>query len=387
MDMKGAKGRGLEGKRIALGVTGSVAAIESPKIARELMRRGADVTAFLTRGSQDIIHANTMEFATAKDVVTKLTGKLEHLWEFDLILIAPATANIISKMAMGIADDALSTLVVSSRAAVVVAPGMHQDMFANPIIKENMDKLTGLGFRFIPPRMEESKAKLAHVDTIVDEAICALTGKELAGKKVLVTGGPTIEFIDPIRIISNKSSGKMGAALAREAQMRGADVTLVMGPGTAEVAQGIQVVRVETASDMEDAVLAGVDDADILLMSAAVTDFAPEKAQEKIPTREGGITLKLEPTAKILQGVKDKKCKKVGFKALNDVSDEELVKAAREIMAEANLDMVVANDAAKGVFGSQSAEVILVDPEGETKVERSSKDQVAGTIMDRLLDL
>lgn len=387
MEIKGVKDKRLEGKRIALGVTGSVAAIESPKIARELMRHGADVTAFLTRGSEDIIHPNTMEFATAKDVVTKLTGKLEHLRDFDLILIAPATANTISKMAMGIADDALSTLIVSSKAAVVVAPGMHQNMFANPIIKENMDKLEGLGFRFIPPRMEESKAKLAHVGTIVDEAIYALTEKDLAGLKVLVTGGPTIEYIDPIRLITNKSSGKMGAALAREARWRGADVTLVMGPGTAEVAQGIHVVRVETASDMKEAVLADVDDADILIMSAAVSDFTPDKAHEKIPTREGELTLKLEPTEKILRAVKDRKCKKVGFKALNDVSEEELVTAAREIMAESNLDMVVANDAAKGVFGSDKAEVILVEPVGEIKVEKASKDQVAVTIIDRLLDM
>lgn len=387
MDIKGVKGKRLEGKRIALGVTGSVAAIESPRLARELMRHGAEVTAFLTRGSSDIIHPNTMEFATAKDVVTRLTGNLEHLWEFDLIIIAPATANIISKMAMGIADDALSTLVVSSRATILVAPGMHQNMFANPIIKENMDKLAGLGFRFISPRMEEGKAKVADVGTIVDEAIRALTEKDLDGKKVLVTGGPTIEYIDPIRIISNKSSGKMGAALAREAWLRGAQVTLVMGPGTTEAAQGIQVVRVETAKDMMDAVLAAVDETDILIMSAAVTDFAPTIAPEKIPTRDGGITVKLEPTEKILQAVKDKKCKKVGFKALNDVQDQELVKAAREIMTESNLDMVAANDVAKGVFGSDMAEVILVDNKGETKVQKASKDEVAKAILDRLLDV
>ena len=202
-----AKSRRLLGRRIALGVTGSIAAIEAPKIARELLRHGAVVKCYMTPEARRIIHPNAMEFATQEDVVTRLTGRLEHLEEFDLVLIAPATATTISKIVKGIADTPVTALALSTRAKVVIAPAMHDSMYENPIFKENMERLKALGYRLVDPRFQESRAKLAGIDGIVDACIAELTERELEGKRVLVTAGPTIEYLDPVRILTIKSSG------------------------------------------------------------------------------------------------------------------------------------------------------------------------------------
>ncbi len=377
----------LKGKRIALCVTGSVAAIESPKIARELVRLGAEVTAYMTPDSSCIITPDVMEFATGRPAVTRLTGKLEHLENFDLVLIAPATANTIGKMAGGLADNPVTTLVFSTRAKVLVAPGMQVDMYSNPILKENMEKLRSHGMVFIKPRVEEGKAKLARLETVVDAVISALYKKDMVGKRVLVTAGPTQEPMDPVRVITNRSSGKMGIALAREASFRGAEVKLILGPTPEPVPESIPVERVETAGEMLEAVKKEINRSHYFISAAAVADFTTEQAKEKLDSRGGELTLTLRPTRKVLEAVKDSGAVKCGFKALHDVPEGELVDAARRLLQESNLDLVVANDVSRGVFGSDENEVYLVDKKGVKHLPRMSKTQVAAAIMDRLREM
>jgi phosphopantothenoylcysteine decarboxylase/phosphopantothenate--cysteine ligase len=341
----------LKGRKIALCVTGSVAAIISGQIARELMRNGAEVTAYMSDGASDIIHKNTMEFATGREVVTELTGRVEHLAKFDLILIAPATANTIGKIAFGVADTPVTSLVMASDAQVLVAPAMDGGMWKNKILKQNIEMLKDIGYDFIEPKLEEGKAKLADISDVVDAAIFALSKKDFKGKKVVVTAGPTIEYIDPIRIITNKSSGKMGIAIAREAYFRGAEVKLIYGPGTVNVPRYIETTNVETSQEMLEVVESVISDSCIFISAAAVSDFTPKTSKKKIGTEKGDLTLKLAPTSKILGHVRDSKAFKVGFKALHGVSKKELSAAAKKSMQKYKLDMVVANEEiAKRIF-------------------------------------
>jgi len=381
------KSRKLEGKQIALCVTGSVAAIEAPRIAREISRHGAEVTAFMSGGAREIIHPNTMEFATGKKVVTRLTGRLEHLQEYDLILVAPATANSISKFAGGIADTAVTSLVFASDCKVVVAPAMHLKMYENTILQENIERLKGLGFLFIEPVINEASAKLANISFIVDFVISLLFKRDLEGLQVLVTAGPTVEYLDPVRVITNRSSGKMGIEIAREAYFRGADVKLVYGPGSVDVPGYIDVIRVETSKDMLGAVKEAISDCDVFVSAAAVSDFTVEKKDKKIDSREGGLDIMLTPAKKILDEITSFDCFKVGFKALHMVSEDELVGSSHRILKEYGLDLVVANDVSKGAFGSNENEVYLVDKEGEAvHVPRALKSKVAERLWGRVAE-
>ncbi|MFQ5975078.1 MAG: bifunctional phosphopantothenoylcysteine decarboxylase/phosphopantothenate--cysteine ligase CoaBC [Candidatus Hydrothermarchaeales archaeon] len=384
MEVKSEK---LEGKRVALCVTGSAAAIESPKIARELSRNGADVTAYMTKASRRVIHSNAMQFATGKDVVVKLTGKLEHLKEYDLVLVAPATANSINKIACGIADTAVTSLVFSTKSPVVIAPSMHLKMYKNAILKENIEKLKRLGFSFIEPIIKEGATKLAGIEDIVDAVIFELYRKDLEGLKVLVSAGPTLEYLDPVRIITNKSSGKMGIEIAREAHFRGADVTLVYGPGTESVPIYIDVLRVETGEEMLNVVKKEIVKTDIFVSAAAVADFKVKGNNKKIDSRSGKIDITLTPTKKILDEVKDRDCFKIGFKALHDVSGKELANSAYKILKEHNLDLVVANDVSKGILGYDENEVFFVDKKKKVvHVPRTLKSKIAEKLWDSVAE-
>jgi phosphopantothenoylcysteine decarboxylase/phosphopantothenate--cysteine ligase len=376
------KSKRLEGKKIALCVTGSIAAIEAPKIARELRRHGAEVRAYMSRASREILHPNAMEFATDKEVITEMTGKVEHLYEFDLVLIAPATANVLSKIAHGIADSVISTLVLSTKAKVLLAPAMHKGMYENRILNENLGKLRRHGFGFVEPRLEEGKAKLADVEDIVDGVIFELYKKDLKGRKVVVTAGPTIEYIDPIRIITNKSSGKMGIAVAREAYFRGADVKLIYGFGTENVPAYLDTTRVETGREMLSAVEEQMP-CDVFISAAAVSDFTVEGEKKKLESGKT-INLELKPVPKILKEVEKSKGYKVGFKALHGVDEEELLEAASKTRERYKLDLVVANDVSKEVFRSEENEVYLLSDKGVEYVPRTTKDEIAIRILDRI---
>jgi len=286
-DIMQTRGTELNEKRIVLCITGSVAAVQCSEIARQLMRHGAEVFAVMSPMAQKIIHPYLMEWATGNPVVTELTGKIEHVAlagehdnKADLILVAPATANTISKIASGI-DDTTVTSVAStafgSKIPIVIVPAMHESMYRHPILDENVKKLRALGIEFVGPRVEEGKAKIAETEEILEVVIGKLSAsKDFAGRKILVTAGPTLEYIDPVRVITNKSSGLMGVEVTREALLRGAEVTLIYGPGTATPPDEARVVSVETTKEMYEAVVSELKSQkyDAVIATAAASDWA-----------------------------------------------------------------------------------------------------------------
>jgi phosphopantothenoylcysteine decarboxylase/phosphopantothenate--cysteine ligase len=401
-DIIGIKGKELRGKRIVLCITGSVAAVQSPEIARELMRRGAEVYAVMSSNAQKIIHPNLMEWATGNSVVTELTGKIEHVAlvgehpeKADLMLIAPATANTISKIAAGIDDTTVTTVAstaIGSKTPIIIVPAMHQSMYNHPTLKENSQKLEALGIEFIHPRIEEGKAKIADTEEIVEAVVRKLTAKrDFDGKRLLITAGPTIEYIDDVRIITNKSSGRMGIDIAEEALKRGAEVTLVYGLGIANPPSKTKVLNVETTEEMRKKVIEELrsKDYDIIVAAAAVSDWIIKKPYKgKISTSEvPELTLKLKPAPKIIDEIKKIKPEAflVIFKAEYNVSNKELIDNAYERLKQAQADLVVANDVSrKGVgFRTETNEVFIIDKEKNVvHVPLTSKRVVAKKILD-----
>jgi phosphopantothenoylcysteine decarboxylase/phosphopantothenate--cysteine ligase len=376
------KSQKLAGKKIALCVTGSVAAIQSPRLARELLRHGAEVTAYMSRAAADIIHPHTMEFATGREVITTLTGKTEHLMGWDLVVVAPATANSLAKMAHGMGDTPVTALLLSSN-NVLIAPAMNQSMYENPLVKANIEKLKELGHAFVKPVLEEREAKMAPIEEITEEAIALLHPKDLSGLQFLVTAGATQEHIDPIRVITNNSSGKMGLSVAKEAYFRGATVTLVLGRGSISPPRYLKVLRVETVKDMLDAVVKEISSADVFISVGAVSDFRVAGSPHKLDSRKSH-RITLVPAPKILGQVKKAKCVKVGFKALYNASEDELIASASRLMKEHALDLVVANDLSTGILGSDEAEVYILSRMGLRRVSKMSKIDVASIILDAI---
>lgn len=378
---------------IVLCVTGSIAATESIKLARELARNGIKVKCFMSDGACEIIHPYTMEFATGQIVVTKITGSIEHVKyaNADLILVAPATANVISKFNAKIADNPINTLLITAfgyKTPILMVPSMHNSMYKS--VKENIENLKGEGIKFVKPKIEEKKAKFPDITDIVLHTLRELGNFELEGKKVLLSAGATYEKIDEVRGITNKSSGKMGVEIAKEAFIRGADVTLIKGKMTANVPKVFNVIDVESVSEMRDAVLEQVKTHDVFISAAAVSDFIPkiEGKENKISSSEE-ITLKLERAPKIIGEVKkiNPEIFLVGFKAEYDIPREELIQSAMKRIEEYNIDLMVANDVAiEGAgFGSDKNRVILIDDE-IIDVSLSPKKEVAGRIMDRVIE-
>ncbi len=381
----------LEGKTIVLGITGSIAAVKCVELARELRRYGADVHAVMTKEAQRIIHPEAMRYATGNNVITEITGSVEHV-EFcgiggkaSLLLIAPCTANTIGKIAHGIDDTSVTTFAstaFASKIPIIIVPAMHESMHDNPIVIENTGKLTELGVEFISPKIEEGAAKMPEIGEVVLRVERALGGKSLAGRRILITGGATAEAIDPIRILTNRASGRTGVELALEAFRRGAEVALVHR-GCLGM-QGICEFDVESAKDMKDAVIEELSKGyDLLISAAAISDFTTSPYKNKIKSNKE-VTLKLKPAPKLLKEARQKypELKIVGFKAETNVTESELVKRARESLKALNLSFVAANDVAKGGMGTEENEVYLVDERVE-KV-KGTKHEIAKAIMDKV---
>ncbi|MDI6690511.1 MAG: bifunctional phosphopantothenoylcysteine decarboxylase/phosphopantothenate--cysteine ligase CoaBC [Candidatus Bathyarchaeota archaeon] len=401
-DILGTKSELLKGKRIVLCITGSVAAVQCPEIARALMRHGAEVFAVMSPAAQKIIHPHLMEWATGNAVITELTGKIEHIAlvgarekKADLVLVAPATANTISKIACGIDDTAVTSVASTafgSKTPLIIVPAMHESMYVHPILIENIKRLKALGVEFVGPRIEEGKAKIAETREIVDVAIRKLTVKrDFSGLKVLVTAGPTVEHIDPVRVISNKSSGKMGVAIVEEALSRGAEVTLVYGLGTASPPCGVKVLRVETTEEMYEAVVSELKARkyDLVVAAAAAADWMPVKAfSRKVSThRIRSFSLKLKPTLKIVDAVKkvNPKTFLVAFRAEYNLPEKELIESAYDRLKRAEADLIVVNDVGKeGVgFGTDTNEVFMVDTDKKVvHVPLAPKREIAKKILD-----
>jgi len=390
--IRGAKSHKLQGKTIVLGVTGSIAAVETVKLAHELIRHGADVYAVLTRSATTIVHPNALQYATGHPVVTETTGRMEYLemcgpdGRAHLVLLAPCTANTIGKIAHGIDDSTVTTYVTNALGSgipILVAPAAHESMLDNPAVSANMRRIKELGVEVIDPRREEEKAKMADIDTIVAHAIRRLGPRDLAGMRVLVVAGATVEPIDDVRVVTNRSSGGTGIELAKAAFEHGADVELWLGRHETSIPPWLRVKAFETTADL--AAMAEKIDVDICVVPAAVSDFSPAKKQKgKIPSREGGLTLDLQPTPKVLDRFRKGAHKAlVGFKAEAGVSDAELKARAMALLKEVDLDLVVANDVSKGK-GDATA-ITVFDRKGRSETFEGSKALAAERVWRAIL--
>lgn len=391
-DIIGTEGDNLKGVKVAMCITGSVAAVRCPDLSRTLMRQGAEVRVVMSRSATELITPELMHWATGEPVISELTGDVEHVeigqWA-DLILVVPSTANTIGKIANAI-DDTPPTSVVSVALGlekpIGIVPAMHSSMYSHEIIQENVSRLKDAGVHFLEPNILEGKAKIPSVEEIVSFVKSISQPKDLEGKKVLVTAGPTVERLDPVRVLTNPSSGKMGISIARAAAMRGADVTLIYGTGDEPEPFGVNTVRVETTGEMMDAVVDALEgDFDIIVAAAAPQDFTPESPSEEKLRREEPVNVKLVPTPSILEKASEMAPEAflVGFKAECDGTDDQLQVAAEKKMKEHDLDLVVANDVMRpgAGFGTESNEVLIYSPSGSRGM-KAPKLEIANSILD-----
>jgi len=391
-DIRGAKGDELAGRRIVLCITGSVAAIRCPELARELMRHGADVRVVMSSEAAKLITPRLMHWATGNPVVAELTGELEHVelatWA-DLVLVAPATANTLSKVACAIDDTPVTSTVsvaLGLGKPVAMVPAMHGSMYLHKLLQDNLMRLRQVGIRVLEPRLEEGKAKLPSVPEIVDFVLGLFAPKDMRGVRILVTAGPTVEHIDPIKFITNRSSGKMGIAIARAAAGRGAEVTLIYGPGTEAPPSDVNVVQVRTTEEMREAFERELTGRyGIIISTAAAQDFTVERPTEQKLKHSEPVAIKLVPAPRVLDVARKLAPNAfiVGFKAEYRVTDEQLLEAAKGKLHENELDMVVANDVSRpgAGFGEDTNDVIIVTPSGQRRMS-SSKAEIAKAILD-----
>jgi phosphopantothenoylcysteine decarboxylase/phosphopantothenate--cysteine ligase len=390
---------------IALGVTGGIGAYKAVEVARGLQKRGHDIAAIMTASAKHFVGEVTFEAITRRPVISDqfargLNADIEHIalaTEISLLLIAPATANVIAKLANGIADDFLTSLYLATRAPVLLAPAMNTQMLEHAAVQKNLETLASRGVRFVDPGEGFlacgwiGKGRLAEPDAIVAaaETILRPSSGTLAGRRVVVSAGPTYEDIDPVRYIGNRSSGRMGYAIAAEAARRGAHVVLVSGPTRIEVPGGVTVERVTTAAEMARAVREHATGADAVVMAAAVADYTPEQgpASAKLPKADAPLQITLVRTSDILQELGRARGEAarpvlVGFAA--ETGDPR--PRARQKLARKQVDLVVANDISRedAGFDVETNAAVLIDAHGEVETPLQSKSVLASTILDRI---
>ena len=390
----------LRGKVILLGVTGGIAVYKAVELLRLLTKAGAAVHVVMTRAATEFVTPLTFQTLSGHPVHLELfnliseqqIGHISLAERADLVIVAPATANFVGKVACGIADDLLTTTVMATKAPVLIAPAMNVNMFQNPIYQENQARLQGHGYLFVAPAVGmlacgyEGEGKLQDPEVILEEAVAALTPKALAGARILITAGPTREEIDPVRYISNHSSGKMGYAIAREARLRGAEVTLVTGPTAIPTPHGVTVVRVESALEMRRAVLERLETTEIVIKAAAVADYRPKARSEmKVKKTAAQLAIELEKTPDILAEIGQDKGGRllVGFAA----ETEDLLANAGSKLERKNLDLIVANDVSQegAGFNVDTNIVKLLFRDGRVEeLPIMAKDELAGVILERV---
>ncbi len=391
---------------VVLGVTGGIAVYKACDIVSRLKKNGVNVDVIMTKSATEFVGPMTFQSLSNNRVVTDMFDTnfywdIEHIAlakKADLFLIAPATANIIGKMANGIADDMLSTTVMATKAQIIVAPAMNTNMYENPAVQENIEKLKARGVLFIEPVEgllacnDVGKGKLEDPEKIVDIAMHHLSKtRDLEGKNILITAGPTIEAIDPVRYITNRSSGKMGYSIAKEAVRRGAKVTLISGKTQEKVPYGIEnFISIESSEDMYNAVMENAGKMDIIIKSAAVADYTPrEKSQSKLKKKDGDLKIELARTHDILFEVGKQKLPHqilVGFAAETD----DVLENAKSKMQRKNLDFIVANDIKKegAGFGVDTNIVNIIDKDGIiTPLPMMAKSEVALKLFDRINEI
>ena len=408
-DIIESKGTILRGKTICMCLTGSVAVITSPIVARELMRLGAEVICVMSKAATELINPSLMEWATGNKVITNLTGAVEHVYlagdrpktigKADIILICPATANTISKIACGIDDTPVTTVVSTAfgtSTPLVIVPAMHESMYRHPILKQNENKLRECGVEILRPRLSEGKAKIARIDDIIDRVIDILVSKkDFEGKRVLITAGPTREAIDSVRFVSNKSSGKMGIEIAKEAAARGAEVILIAGECRAKLPEYIETIHVISTDDFIKAVKDEISykSYDFFISAAAISDYKPiECIEGKISSddvEELHLNMRLTPKIIDVARKKDYNLFIVAFKAETDVSRSELINRAFNRLKKSEIDLIVANDIGREDIGFSSKynEVYIIDKKKHiTHVERNTKRYIASKVLDVVLE-
>ncbi|MDO9516310.1 MAG: bifunctional phosphopantothenoylcysteine decarboxylase/phosphopantothenate--cysteine ligase CoaBC [Syntrophales bacterium] len=393
----------LKNKNIVLGITGGIAAYKAAELTRELVKRGATVKVIMTQNATRFITPLTLQTLSGNPVYTDMFT-LSGDWDIhhislaqsaDIVVVAPATYNTIGKIASGIADDLLSTTMAATKAPVLICPAMNSNMYDNPILRSNIDKLSALGYLFMDAGSGELACKaegagrLPNPIDIVEEVETILTQKDLKGHRILITAGPTRESFDPVRYISNHSSGKMGYALALMARRRGADVTLISGPVSLPVPVGARFVGVSSASEMRDAVMEHIEGATVIIKAAAVADYRPSTpADSKLKKGAGRLDISLEKTPDIISEVSKKKGNRilVGFA----METEDLIKNARAKMKAKGMDLIVANELGLPGSGFQHDTNIvkIIDPSGNVEeLPLMDKRDVADRILDRVLEI
>jgi phosphopantothenoylcysteine decarboxylase / phosphopantothenate---cysteine ligase len=388
--------------KVALGVTGCIGAYKSIEVMRGLQKAGVLVQVVLTRSALRFVAPLTFESLSGLKVITEMFEEginrdIQHIHvaqDIQALAVVPATANIIGKFAHGIADDFLSTLYLSCPAPILLAPAMNVEMWNHPAVKENVRALKARGHYFVEPETGvlacgmEGEGKLASVETIVAQILSVLNrGKSMSGMKVVITAGPTVEDLDPVRFISNRSSGKMGYALAEAASQKGAQVFLVSGPTNLQPPAGVHAMAIRSAEQMKEAVLGLYGDADIVIMAAAVADYRPAGySAYKIKKANAKAAIALEPTQDILGLLGRNKGRQilVGFAA----ETNDLMKNAEDKLTRKNLDMIVANDVSNGVFGEDTATVHILRPSAATvSICEESKRTIADHILETALSV
>ena len=392
----------LCGKTVVLGITGGIAAYKMANVASALKKTGADVHVIMTKNATQFITPLTFETLTNNRCMVDTFDRnfqydVAHISlakAADLILIAPATANVIAKLAHGQADDMLTTTVLAAKCKKLVAPAMNTAMLENPITQDNLKRLEHYGFGIIQPAVgllackDVGRGKLPEPEVLVDAVLRELAReKDLLGVHVTVTAGPTQESLDPVRFLTNHSSGKMGYAIAREAMLRGAEVTLISGPVALKPVDGVKLVPIITAQDMLEAVQKALPETDILIKAAAVADYRPSTvADEKLKKKDGELSIPLERTADILAWVSQNRHGGL-FVCGFSMETENMLENSRKKLIKKKLDMIVANNLkTQGAgFGVETNVVTLITKDAVTELPLMGKDEVAGTLLDEIM--
>jgi phosphopantothenoylcysteine decarboxylase/phosphopantothenate--cysteine ligase len=393
-EIRGSKSKILSKKRIVLAVTGSIAAVETIKLSRELIRQGAEIFPVMSPAVKKIIHPNSLWFATGNQPIIELSGKTEHVFycgrvkdPVDLLLISPCTANSISKIAHGIDDTSVSTFAttaIGSGIPILIVPAMHLSMYDHKIIQSNIKILKKNGVKFVEPLIYKNKAKMAEINEIVSYVIRETSKKDLLNKKILIIGGSSAESIDDIRILTNRSSGKTAISLSLNAFYRGADVELWYGYSKQEPPSFIKTIEFESINNLSKLVKSkNIDNFDIIIICAALSDYIPKKQKGKISSGKDKLTIEMLPAQKIIEMLRKSapKAKIIGFKV--EVTSTNLKEKSLNLIKKNNIDFVIANTIAG--FNKDGNEIWIIDKKGKSIHKKGKKEILANYILDTIV--
>jgi phosphopantothenoylcysteine decarboxylase/phosphopantothenate--cysteine ligase len=392
-EIRGIKSKKLSNKNIILGLTGSIAAVESIRVARDLIRHGAYVYPVMTKAATKIIHPYSLEFATSNKPITEITGKTEHVSfcgltkdKVDLLLISPCTANTISKIAHGIDDTPVTTFAttaIGSKTKITIVPAMHLSMYNHKIVQENINKCKRMGISFIDPVIQGNKAKLPNMDEIIENTIRRIGKNDLEKKNILIVGGATAEAIDDIRIITNRSSGKTAVSLAKNAFERGANVELWYGTAKEIVPQYTPVKRFETVRDLLNLIKKYQNNFDTIIVCAAIANYIPKKHKGKIPSGKKSLTIELTSAPNIIEKFRSvsPKSKIIAFKV--EKNKKNLKEKSYQLLKKFKIDFVIANTTS--AFGKDKNDILILNKKGKSENKKGRKEDLANFILDLII--